>query len=134
MEKKKQQEEELKKKQEEKDRRKDERNKKRVRSKSDQNQSAAKRPSPEQPEGHIDSSSHSSTGTGQEAARRTKRSTESADNEIDINRCCDCFGMYTDDIGTGQEWLRCKCTRWIHEECIDDDNVNIKSSKLCPLC
>ena len=77
-----------------------ERNRKRL-SKSDQYQSAAKRPSPEQSEGHIDASSHSSTGTGQKALRRTKISTESTDDEININGCYVCFGMYTDDIGTG---------------------------------
>jgi len=56
---------------------------------------------PEQSERHIDLSSHSSTGTGQETSRRTKRPTGNSDDEININRCCVHFGMYTDDIGTG---------------------------------
>ena len=43
------------------------------------------------------------------------------------------FGMHADDVGTGREWLQYKCTRWKHEECIDDDVV-VESGKFCPLC
>ena len=37
-----------------------------------------------------------------------------------------CFGMYADDAGTGREWLECRCSRWIHEDCIDDDDVDVE--------
>ena len=52
-----------------------------------------------------------------------KRSKHSADDEINVNRCCVCFGMYADDAGAGREWLECQCSRWIHEDCIDNDDV-----------
>ena len=63
-----------------------------------------------------------------------KRSKHSADDEIDVNRCCVCFGMYADDAGTGREWLECQCSRWVHEDCIDDDDVDIERCIFCPLC
>ena len=39
---------------------------------------------------------------------------------IDPNQCCACFGLYEDDVGTGCEWLQCCCSRWIHEDCVED--------------
>lgn len=140
LEKKKQREEELKRKEEEKARKKAEKEKcksgKRKRSTaSSQSQNdlpVAKRPPPE-PE--IGSSETSSSGCSEvEPPRRSRKVVPSADDEIDVNRCCVCFGMYADDIGTGREWLKCKCTRWIHEDCIDDDDVVVESGKFCPLC
>ena len=46
------------------------------------------------------SSKRKSTDT---APFNVKRSKHSADDEIDFNRCCKCFGMYGDDAGTGRE-------------------------------
>ena len=66
------------------------------------------------------SSKRKSTGT---APVNEKRSIHSADNEIDVNMCCVCFGMHGDGAGTGREWLECQCSRWIHEDCINNDNV-----------
>ena len=63
-----------------------------------------------------------------------KRFNAGADEEIDVNRCCVCFELYADDAGTGREWLQCQCSRWIHEDCIDDDDVDIEHSIFCPLC
>ena len=63
-----------------------------------------------------------------------KRLKHSVDDEIDVNRCCVCFGMYADDAGTGREWLECRCSRWIHEDCIDNDDVDIEQCIFCPLC
>ena len=65
------------------------------------------------------SSKQKSTGT---ASFNAKRSKYSADDETDVNKCCVCFGMYADDAGTGSEWLECQCSKWIHEDCIDDDH------------
>ena len=31
------------------------------------------------------------------------------DDSIDTEECCACFGQYSDDIGTGTEWLECAC-------------------------
>ena len=54
---------------------------------------------------------------------------------IDPNQCCACFGLFEDDIGMGSEWLQCSCTRWIHEECVEDVVRNENGEeKLCPLC
>ena len=62
-----------------------------------------------------------------------KRSKCDANEEIDVNRCCACFGLYADDAGTGREWLQCRCSRWIHEDCIDNDDEDIEHSIFCPL-
>ena len=66
---------------------------------------------------------------------RPKAPKLSSPEHINPNQCCACFGLYEDDIGTGVEWLQRTCTRWIHEECVD--NV-VRSEdgeeKLCPLC
>ena len=50
-----------------------------------------------------------------------------------MSRCYVCFGVYADDAGTGREWLQCQCSRWIHEDCIDDDDVDIEQCVVCPL-
>ena len=57
-----------------------------------------------------------------------------ANEEIDINRCCVCFGKYEDDAGTEREWLECYCTRWIYEDCIDNEDVDNEHCKFCTLC
>ena len=44
-----------------------------------------------------------------------------------------CFGTYLEDVDTDRQWLECNCTRWIQEDCIDDEDVD-GSGKLCPLC
>ena len=53
---------------------------------------------------------------------------------IHTDLCCVCFGTYDEDIETGREWLECCCGRWIHEECIDDVDVDNTINKVCPLC
>ena len=77
-------------------------------------------------------SKRKSTDNAQSSTKRSKK--QSADDEIDVNRCCVCFGMYADDAGTGREWLECRCSRWIHEDCIDDDDVDVEQCIFCPLC
>ena len=74
-------------------------------------------------------SKRKSTSHAQSSAKRSKNS---ADDEIDVNRCC----VYGDDAGTGREWLQCQCSRCnsIHEDCIDDDNVDVEQCIFCPLC
>ena len=66
---------------------------------------------------------------------RSKRdkATENVSDEIDDNRCCICFGTYSDDAGTSREWLMCNCNRWVHEDCIDLDDID-DSGRVCPLC
>ena len=65
---------------------------------------------------------------------KQSRGEENADDEINTDICCIFFGLYGDDIGTEREWLKCKCGRWIHEDCVDEVNVNSDATKLCPLC
>ena len=69
-------------------------------------------------------------------ARRqsAKRMKYSVDEEIDSNRCCVCFGLYEDNAGTERTWLECCCSRWIHEDCIDSEDVDSENCKFCPLC
>ena len=30
----------------------------------------------------------------------------------------------------GREWLQCSCSRWIHEDCVDDEDVEKGSGRL----
>ena len=59
---------------------------------------------------------------------------ENVDDFINADLCCVCFGSYQEDVGTGREWLQCSCSRWIHEDCVDDEDVEQDSRRLCPLC
>ena len=77
------------------------------------------------------SSQQKSTGT---ASFNAKRKKHTADNKIDVNRCCVSFGLYADDAGTRREWLECQCSKWIHEDCIDDDDVDNEQCIFCSLC
>ena len=43
--------------------------------------------------------------------------------DINTDECCACFGLYSEDFGTGQEWLQCACGSWIHKECVEDNVV-----------
>ena len=82
--------------------------------------------------GNVADDTHRSRGPSKRKSSYTqpsvKRSKSNADEEIDVNRCCASFGMYADDAGIGREWLQCRCSRWIHEDCIDDDDVDIEQS------
>ena len=59
---------------------------------------------------------------------------ENVDNSISADLCCVCFGSYQEDVGTDREWLQCSCSRWIHEDCVDNEDVEEESGRLCPLC
>ena len=65
---------------------------------------------------------------------KRNKSKENVDESINGNLCCVCFGSYQEGVGTGREWLQCSCSRWIHEDCIDDEDVEENSGRLCPLC
>ena len=78
----------------------------------------------------------SDTGTSPTAESEPKpKAPRLIEDSINTDECCACFGLYTDDIGTGKEWLECACGRWIHEECIEDIVYDANGKeKLCPLC
>ena len=67
----------------------------------------------------------------QHQGQKRDKATENVSDEID-NRCCICFGTYSDDTGTSREWLMCSYNRWVHEDCIDLDDVD-DSDRVCPL-
>ena len=52
----------------------------------------------------------------------------------DSSLCCVCFGSYQEDIDTGREWLQCSCGKWLHEDCVDDSDMDNETNRLCPLC
>ena len=33
-----------------------------------------------------------------------------------------------------EEWLQCSCNRWIHKDCVDNEDLDESSGRLCPLC
>ena len=71
--------------------------------------------------------------SGSSRAKRRK-ATDNVDDEIDEDRCCTGFGVFSDDEGMAREWVMCSCNRWIHEDCIDPADVNDETSKVYPLC
>ena len=68
------------------------------------------------------------------ARNDAKKARNDADEEINDGRCCICFGMYEDDAGTDRDWIMCSCGRWMHEGCVDFEDINSNTDKLCPLC
>jgi len=45
---------------------------------------------------------------------------------IDEDMCCKCFGTYTDNgwKQSGRDWIKCACSRWLHEDCAEDYKVD----------
>ena len=81
--------------------------------------------------------SQATSGTKRHCPTSQRQAQKKAQCEIDEtvheNHCCACFGFYDEDIGTGREWVECSCKRWLHEDCVDEEDMN-SSGKLCPLC
>ena len=75
------------------------------------------------------------SSTSERASQHTKRRRMLGDLDEDISMevCCVCYGTYLEDVNTGRQWLECSCSGSIHEDCIDDDDVD-SDGKLCPLC
>ena len=58
-----------------------------------------------------------------------------ATNDIE-NVCCVCFQLYQGDE-ENTDWIQCACGRWLHEDCIDADDIvhDIQGRELfCPVC
>ena len=57
--------------------------------------------------------------------------------DINENECCVCFRTFQEDErdGNGLEWVKCACSRWMHEECITGMDVDAEGKELfCPFC
>jgi len=64
-----------------------------------------------------------------------KSRVDDSSDQINDNQCCVCFGTFYEDIGTGREWVECACTRWLHEDCVDEVIVDTSGQeRVCPLC
>ena len=81
--------------------------------------------------------SQATSGTKRHCPTNQRQAQKKARCEIDEtvheNLCCVCFGSYDEDIGTGREWVECSCKRWLHEDTVDEEDMD-SSGKLCPLC
>ena len=59
---------------------------------------------------HTCTAASSDTGTSPTAESEPKpKAPRLIEDSINTDECCACFGLYTDDIGTGREWLECAC-------------------------
>ena len=60
---------------------------------------------------------------------------DSSGTEVNQNQCCICFGTFDKGVGTDREWVECACTRWLHEDCVEEVVVDVSGlERLCPLC
>ena len=56
---------------------------------------------------------------------------ESTEQE-EVCECAFCFGNFCAD---GEEWLKCACSRWVHERCMEDVHLDENGEeRFCPLC
>ena len=78
----------------------------------------------------------SSCGSGKENNLRPQRKRRENDmnSTINVDECCVCLGMYLEDLDTDRQWLECSRGRWIHEDCVDTEDVDNSKMQLCPLC
>ena len=75
------------------------------------------------------------TGTKRSSPRSLhmyKKVQKGVEAEEDADHCCVCFDLYQEDIDTGREWIQCYSTRWLHEDCVHEEDINA-NGKLCPL-
>jgi len=42
--------------------------------------------------------------------------------EISSNECALCIGLYEDDYLSLENWVECRCKKWMHRQCLQDDN------------
>ena len=59
------------------------------------------------------------SGISERACQHTKRKRllGEMDETINTEVCCVCYGAYLEDVDTERQWL-------VHEDCIDDENVD----------
>jgi len=77
-------------------------------------------------------------GPPQKKQRREVCPMNDVDSEgIDEDMCCICFGTYTDDVReqSGRDWIKCACSRWLHEDCVEDYKVDDSGEdRFCHYC
>ena len=73
------------------------------------------------------------SGQGNSSRQKRKRKSD-MESSINTDECCVCLGTYLVDLDTDRDWLQCCCGRWIHEDCVDIDDTDNSSGRLCPLC
>ena len=65
---------------------------------------------------------------------KQKQRENDMDTIINTDDCCVCLGTYLEDLDTDRQWLECCCGRWIHEDCVDSEDLDNSTRRLCPLC
>ena len=82
------------------------------------------------------SSAHTEAPTSATEPARKKRKVDKSEetkDKTDEWLCSFCFGNYADD--EGNDWIRCACSRWVHEKCAEDVIVDAEGlEKFCPFC
>ena len=73
------------------------------------------------------------SGRGNSSQQKRKHNND-MERSIDTDECYACLGTYEEDLDTDRDWLQCCCGRWIHEDCVDIDDADNSSGRLCPLC
>ena len=73
------------------------------------------------------------SGRGNSSQQKRKHNND-IERSINTDECCACLGTYEEDLDTDRDWLQCCCGRWIHEDCVDIDDTDNSSGRLCPLC
>jgi len=65
-------------------------------------------------------------------AKKAHLQDETGEHFNQETQCCVCFA---DDYTEGDEWVRCTCGLWLHEECILDVIEDLNGlPRLCPFC
>ena len=50
----------------------------------------------------------------------------------DDYECAFCYGNYCTD---GRDWVKCACSRWVHEDCMEEVILDDEGQeRFCPFC
>ncbi len=62
---------------------------------------------------------------------RDARSREKENCEVESDQCCVCFCSYEEDV-SGSDWLECACSRWLHEDCVEECIIDSSGTENLP--
>ena len=65
---------------------------------------------------------------------KRKRRENYMDTIINTDECCVYLDTYHEDLDIDRQGLECCCGRWIHEDCVDSEDIDNSTRRLCPLC